>query len=54
MEEDTAGWPALDALLGLAVPRRDVVDAGQLRAVLAVPGVRDGGVRRLGRRCAWP
>ncbi|WP_279617143.1 hypothetical protein [Streptomyces regalis] len=38
-----AGRLALDGLLGLAVRHRDVVDAGQLRAVLADPGVRDGG-----------
>ncbi|MER6787923.1 hypothetical protein ABT330_25420 [Streptomyces sp. NPDC000658] len=39
---------ALDALLRLAVGRRDVVDAGQLRAVLAAAGVRDGGGAAVG------
>ncbi|MGY5124336.1 hypothetical protein [Streptomyces nigrescens] len=43
-----AGRPALDALLTLAVRHRDVVDAGQLRAVLADPGVRDGGGAAVG------
>ncbi|MEU0678190.1 hypothetical protein ABZ330_36125 [Streptomyces sp. NPDC006172] len=39
-----AGRFALDALLRLAVRRRDVVDGGQVRAVLAAAGVRhDGG-----------
>ncbi|MFE4639448.1 hypothetical protein [Streptomyces sp. NPDC056730] len=38
-----AGRLALDGLLGLAVRHRDVVDAGQLRAVLAHPGVRESG-----------
>ncbi|WP_192583628.1 hypothetical protein [Streptomyces albicerus] len=38
-----AGRPALNSLLGLAVRHPGVVDAGQLRAVLAAPGVRDGG-----------
>ncbi|MDQ1005830.1 hypothetical protein QFZ82_000315 [Streptomyces sp. V4I23] len=37
------GRLALNALLGLAVRRWDVVDAAQLQAVLAGPGVRDGG-----------
>ena len=36
------GRHALDALLGLAVRHWDAVDAGQLQAVLAGPGVRDG------------
>ncbi|WP_411101066.1 hypothetical protein [Streptomyces sp. x-45] len=43
-----AGRPALDALLTLAVRHRDAVDAGQLRAVLADPGVRDGGGAAVG------
>ncbi|MEU9413081.1 hypothetical protein AB0E08_46325 [Streptomyces sp. NPDC048281] len=38
-----AGRLALDGLLGLAVRHPDVVGAGQLRAALAHPGVRDGG-----------
>ncbi len=38
-----AGRLALDALLGLAARRWDAVDTAQLRAVLAGPGVRDGG-----------
>ncbi|MEU9737427.1 hypothetical protein [Streptomyces sp. NPDC048002] len=36
------GRHALDALLGLAVRHWDAVDAAQLHAVLAGPGVRDG------------
>ncbi|MFE1198146.1 hypothetical protein ACFW6E_36305 [Streptomyces olivaceoviridis] len=43
-----AGRPALDALLGLAVRHQDVVDPGQMRAVLAGPGVRDGGGAAVG------
>ncbi|MET8631787.1 hypothetical protein [Streptomyces sp. NPDC004680] len=38
-----AGRPAMDALLLLALRRWDIVDAGQMRAALALPGVRDGG-----------
>ncbi|MFF4661380.1 hypothetical protein [Streptomyces sp. NPDC001381] len=38
------GRSALDALLGLAVRHWDAVDAAQLQAALAGPGVRDGGV----------
>lgn len=38
-----AGRPAMDALLLLALRRWDIVDASQMRAVLALPGVRDGG-----------
>jgi hypothetical protein len=49
-----SGRAALNSLLSLAVRHRDVVDAGQLRAVLAAPGVRDGGGPEVGRRCAWP
>ncbi|MFF4205768.1 hypothetical protein ACFYZ8_34535 [Streptomyces sp. NPDC001668] len=37
-----AGRLALDGLLGLAVRRWDAVDAAQLQAALAAPGVRDG------------
>lgn len=40
------GRYALDGLLGLAVRHRDVVGVGQLRAILAAPGVREGGVWR--------
>ncbi|EGX56744.1 MULTISPECIES: hypothetical protein [Streptomyces] len=36
------GRSALDALLGLAVRHWDAVDAAQLQAALAGPGVRDG------------
>ncbi|MFR9793768.1 hypothetical protein ACL07V_34770 [Streptomyces sp. MB22_4] len=51
-----AGQLALNALLTLAVRHRDVVDAGQMRAVLADPGVRDGGGAAVGttlRLAAW-
>ncbi len=43
-----AGRPALDALLGLAMRHRDVVDPSQIRAVLADPGVRDSGGAAVG------
>ncbi|MFD9461149.1 hypothetical protein [Streptomyces sp. NPDC060027] len=44
-----AGRHALDALLGLAIRHTDVVDAAQVRAVLADTGaVRSGGGRRPG------
>lgn len=43
-----AGRLALDGLLGLAVRHPGVVDAGQLRAVLAHPGVREGGGAAVG------
>ncbi|MBW8797851.1 MAG: hypothetical protein JF597_30975 [Streptomyces sp.] len=43
-----AGRLALDGLLSLAVRHRAVVDAGQLRAVLAHPGVQEGGGAAVG------
>ncbi|MFJ3279011.1 hypothetical protein [Streptomyces halstedii] len=42
------GRLALNALLGVAVRRWDAVDAAQLQAVLAGPGVRDGGGLEVG------
>ncbi len=42
------GRLALDALLGLAVRHWDAVGAAQLQAVLAGPGVRDGGGAEVG------
>ncbi|WP_432158559.1 hypothetical protein [Streptomyces sp. bgisy153] len=43
-----AGRPALDAVLQLAARRWDAVDAARLRAVMALPGVRDGAGRAVG------
>ncbi|MEU3511026.1 hypothetical protein ABZ733_24665 [Streptomyces longwoodensis] len=51
-----AGRLALNALLTLAVRHRDVIDAGQMRAVLSDPDVRDGRSAAVGttlRLAAW-